>query len=276
MKLKNKIGLVAGATRGIGLAIARNLADKGVRLVLPFCDDWPKDSRTLQNEFGNLKKNHILIKADLRKRKDVEKMASTIKKKAGKLHFLVNNIERGGMPIVHGSYDREINSDQWQLEMDTTLLAKRLVFEAALPMLKNAKQASVVNISSIAGITGRSGPSGLVYSDGYAAANNGITTLTQDWARMGAPSVRVNELMLGLIDSRHGKKTRGWQAMTADQRKQLVEHTLLGRTGTPEEVAETVLFLLTQADYMTGATIRLDGGYILGGEDVQPIPEGIL
>lgn len=276
MKLKNKNALVAGATRGIGRAIARSLAAGGVRLILPWHDDWLEDAKSLQDELACSKTGHIFIKSDLRNQCDVDNMAETIKKKTGTLHILINNIERGGMPVVHGSYDRELNREQWQLELETTLLAKRLVFEACLPLLKKAEQASVINISSIAGITGRSGPAGLLFSDGYAAANRGIGSLTETWARIGAPSVRVNELMLGLIDTRHGKKTRGWQTLSPAQKKQLRDHTLLGRTGTTKEVVETILFLLRKGDFMTGATLRLDGGFVLGGENTPPMPDGIL
>ena len=276
MKLKNKIALVTGATRGIGLAIARSFAARGVRLVLPYHDDWPVDTKKFLHEFAETNQKHILVKCDLRNNQDVNKIATAIKKKAKKLHILVNNIERGGMPVVHGSYDKEINRDQWQLEMETTLLAKRLIFEACLPLLKKSKQASVINISSIAGITGRSGPAGILFSDGYASANRAIASLTQTWARIGAPTVRVNELMLGLIDTRHGKKTRGWEALSTKQQKRLTGHTLLERTGTPEEVVEAVLFLSCKAEYMTGATLRLDGGYTLGGEVVPPMPKGLL
>ena len=276
MQLTNKNALVAGATRGIGLAIARSLAARGVRLVLPWHDDWLEDAKSLQEEFAGSKPNHIIIEADLRNRRDVDDMAAAIREKAGPLHILINNIERGGMPVVHGSYNRELNREQWQLELDTTLLAKRLVFEACLPLLKKADQASVINISSIAGITGRSGPAALLFSDGYAAANRGIGAFTETWARMGAPSVRVNELMLGLIETRHGRKTRGWQALSSKQKKQLRDHTLLARIGTPKDVVDAVLILLKKGDFMTGATLRLDGGFVLGGENVPPMPEGIL
>ena len=142
--------------------------------------------------------------------------------------------------------------------------------------MKKAEQASVINISSIAGLTGRIGPAGLIFSDGYAAANRGIASLTETWARIGAPSVRVNELMIGLIDTRHGKKTRGWQALTTDQKNQMLDHTLLGRTGTPEDIVETVLFLIKKAGYITGTVIRIDGGFVLGGENIPPMPDGIL
>jgi len=276
MKLQGKTGLVTGATKGIGRAIARILAAEGVRLVLPWHDDWPEEAASLREEFGGAEQDHILVQADLRNRDEVLNMAAAIRRKTGTLEILVNNIERGGMPIVHGSYDRTVNSEQWRLELETTLLAKRLVFESCLPLLKTAEQAAVVNISSIAALTGRSGPAGLLFSDGYAAANRGIATLTETWARLGAPSIRVNELMLGIIDSRHGKNTMGWKSLPGEARKNIVSRTLLGRTGTPEDVAETVLFLVGRADYMTGAVVRLDGGFVLGGAPVPPMPEGTI
>jgi 3-oxoacyl-[acyl-carrier protein] reductase len=275
MKIEGKTALVAGATRGIGLAIARRLAAAGVRLVMPWYD-WPEDCRAVMDEFSQLQGRHIFVEADLRNNRDVKKLFAVIQKETEALHIVVNNMERGGMPVVHGSYSREINHDQWQLEMDTTLLAKRFVFENALPLLKNAAEATVINISSIAGIIGRSGPAGLLFSDGYAAANRGVGSLTETWARLGAPTVRVNEVMLGLIDTRHGKHTRGWEVLSKQEKADLLRHSLLGRTGTPGEVAETVMFLIQNADFMTGSVIRLDGGYVAGGDKVPPMPDGVV
>ncbi len=275
MNLKGKNGLVLGASRGIGLAIGRTLADCGVRLALIY-HDWPESSARMIKEFTARQEGHLFLQVDLRSSEAVEEMAQRLAGEFGSLEVLINNIERGGMPAVHGAYTRPVNRDQWQLEMDTTLHAKHLVFNSCLPLLQRADKAAVVNISSIAAITGRSGPAGLVFSDGYSAANRGVAALTRTWARLGAPSVRVNELMLGLIDSRHGRGTRGWnEALSKAQKQALLDHTLVGRTGTPEEVARAVLFLV-EADFMTGATLRLDGGFVLGGEQVPPIPDGII
>lgn len=275
MKLTEKNGLVLGATRGIGRAIARKLAGQGVRLALPWFD-WPDSCREMEKEFAAQDRGHITMQADLRDPESVHDMVRAIDAQFGSLHILVNNIERGGMPIVHGSYLKKINREQWQLEMDTTLHAKWLVFEQCLDLLRKAEQASVVNISSIAAITGRAGPAGMLFNDGYAAANRGISSLTETWARIAAPDIRVNEIMIGLIDQRHGPGTRGWDLLDRKSREKLLAHTLLGRTGTPEEVAEAVLFLVRDADFMTGSTIRLDGGYVLGGEKVDPMPNGVV
>lgn len=275
MILSGKRALVLGASRGIGRAIARTLAGHGVHLILPWFD-WPESVADLEEEFGGSGSAHLLKRSDVRQAEEVTGLMTAINDRFGGLDILVNNIERGGMPILHGSYHRTVNRDQWQLEMATTLQAKWLVFDQALPLLRRSPEAAVVNISSIAGIVGRSGPASLLFNDGYAAANRGIASLTETWAKMGAPSVRVNELMLGLIDSRHGPGTRGWDLLTETQQQSLLAHTLLARTGTPEEVAQAVLFLVRDAGFLTGALIRMDGGYVLGGEQSSVMPEGLL
>lgn len=241
-----------------------------MRLCLPWFD-WPESAQDMAAEFSG----HLILQADLREPESVRGLVRRVEAAFGRLHVLVNNIERGGMPVVHGAYSRPVNSGQWQLELETTLHAKWLVFEHCLPLLRRSDQAAVVNISSVAALTGRSGPAGLLFSDGYAAASRGVSSFTETWARLGAPSIRVNELMLGLIDSRHGLGTRGWSLLTEAERAALLAQTLLGRTGRPEEAAEAVLFLL-QADFMTGATLRLDGGFVLGGQRAAEMPDGAV
>jgi 3-oxoacyl-[acyl-carrier protein] reductase len=150
------------------------------------------------------------------------------------------------------------------------------VFDAALPHLKASGDGAVINISSIAALVGRAGPARFVFNDGYSAANRGVSLLTETWARLGAPEVRVNELMLGLFETRHGEGTRGWGLLTEDQRRALLDHTPMNRTGRIDDVVRAVRFLLTDAPFMTGSVIRLDGGYVLGGEETGPMPGGVL
>ncbi len=275
MNISGKNGLVLGATRGIGRTIARVLAEKGVRLALPWFD-WPQDCLSLQQEFKTGPTEHFTLKADLRNPNEVADMVTQIEQQFGHLDILVNNIERGGMPVVHGNYNRTVNREQWQVEMETTLHAKWQVFNQCLPLLRKSNDAAVLNISSIAGIVGRSGAAGLLFNDGYAAANRGIASLTETWARIGAPLIRVNEIMLGLIDTRHGPGTRGWELLKEQEQEELLNHTLLQRTGTPEEVARMILFVLEDADFMTGTTLKLDGGYTLGGEAPSRMPDGVI
>ncbi|MBU8910950.1 MAG: SDR family oxidoreductase [Desulfobacterales bacterium] len=272
MQIKGKVALVLGAVKGVGKGIGLALANEGAKLVL-IRHDWEDAFDSMEKDFSASKAEHMIITADLCNIKDIEMLALRIKEKYGRLDILINNIERGGWPAVHGEYVE----DQWDLEIETTLKAKRWVFSSVFSLLKKAREAVVINISSIAGIVGRSGPAALVFNDGYAAANRGISSLTETWARMGAPHIRVNEIMLGIFDSRHARGTRGWsQVLTEDEKQSLIDHTLLNRTGTIEDVVKACLYIIKDAPYMTGSVLRLDGGYMLAGEKIPPMPEGIV
>ncbi|RPI51644.1 MAG: SDR family oxidoreductase, partial [Deltaproteobacteria bacterium] len=85
-----------------------------------------------------------------------------------------------------------------------------------------------------------------------------------------------NELMLGFIETRHGPRTRGWGVMSTEEQKAIFDHTLLQRTGRVEEVAKMVSFLVFDASFMTGSTIRMDGGYIIGGDKAASMPKGVV
>jgi 3-oxoacyl-[acyl-carrier protein] reductase len=274
MDIKNNVVLVPGASRPVGRAIAVKFAQEGAHLVLPIFSDWPESAMEMEKTFSLSGYNFLIDSCDLRIAADVAGLVSKIEKKYGALHYVINNIERGGMPIVHGSYDQEHNRDQWDRELNTTLKAKWNIFHYSLPLLKKSGHGAVTNISSIAALTGRSGPASLLFSDGYSAANRGIASFTKTWSREAAPGIRVNEVMLGLIQNRHGEDTRGWSLMLESQQQSLINHTLLKRTGTPQEVADLVYFITVKATYLTGSTVRCDGGYCLGGESVLPMPTG--
>lgn len=275
MALHGKVALIPGSSRPIGRAIARRFGTQGASLILPVFD-WPESITEMNNEFMASGFDYWCPETDLRHEKEVDQLAAAIKERCGGVDFLLNNIERGGMPVVHGSYDLPHNQQQWNLELDTTLKAKWLLFQHIYPLMKERQGGAVVNISSIAALAGRSGPAAAFFSDGYSAANKSIRILTETWARQAAPKVRVNELMLGLIRGRHGEGTRGWAALTEEQQAAIHGSVLLERTGSPEEVADAVYFLAVEATYFSGATLRMDGGFILGGNKVPPIPEGIL
>lgn len=269
--MNSKVALVTGAVKGLGKGIGLALARQGVHLALTHCD-WEESLPAMRADFEKIGGNHLIVRVDLRDTRAISGLIERIVARFGRLDILVNNIERGGWPVVHGAYQQE----QWDLEQETTLRAKQWLFTAALPHLKASGDGTVINISSIAGIVGRSGPASLVFNDGYAAANRGISMLTETWARLGAPEVRVNELMLGFFETRHAQGTRGWGLLAKKDRAALVDHTLLGRTGGIDDVVKAIDFLINGAPYMTGTVLRLDGGYVLGGEKVLPMPEGVL
>jgi 3-oxoacyl-[acyl-carrier protein] reductase len=271
MELENKVALVLGAIKGIGKGIGLALANAGVKVALNYYD-WEENLEEMKIDFAQTGQDHLIVRTDLNETHEIHELIQKVIDRFGRLDMLINNIERGGWPIVHGPYSQA----QWDLEIETTLRAKWWVFNSALPYLKTAGGGVVINISSIAGIVGRSGPASYVFNDGYAAVNRGISLLTETWARIGAPLVRVNEIMLGFVETRHGDKTRGWGLLTPEQKEAVIDHTLLGRIGQIQDVVKTVFFLVKDAPFMTGSILRLDGGYVLGGEKVAPMPQGVL
>jgi len=266
-----KVALVTGAIRGIGLAIAEFMARRGIRTVLTYYD-WLDDLTGMRKTMYATGCAYQAVSADLRKKDQAEKAVEKAVSSFGRLDILVNNIERGGWPVVHGEYTPE----QWDLEFNTTVTAKWHLFNAALPHLKKRKSTAVINLTSISGMVGRSGPAGLVFNDCYSLSNRAASLLTEQWARLGAPEVRVNELVLGLFETRHGPGTRGWKLLSEEEKQSLLHHTLLGRTGRLSDITKAVNFLAFEADFMTGGRIVLDGGYCLGGEKVPDMPEGVV
>ena len=271
MALQGKVALVLGAIKGIGKEIGLALAREGVQVVLNYFD-WEESLEDMKQDFEETGCNYHIARTDLLDVETIPSLVAEAMEKFGRIDILINNIERGGWPIVHGAYVRE----QWDVEMATTLRARWWVYASALPHLKASGDGVVINISSIAGHIGRSGPAGRVFNDGYAAANRAVSSLTETWAREAAPEVRVNEVMLGFIDTRHGPETRGWGLLTKAQRQEIVDHSLLGRIGTVADVSKAVLFVIRDAPFMTGSVLRLDGGYLLGGEYMEAMPEGVV
>ena len=146
MKLQGKIALVLGGAKGIGKAVGFALAKAGATVVLTHYD-WPEEAAVMQAELAALGDHHLAIKIDLRDPAAIQELLSTIQTRYGGLHILINNIERGGMPVVHGPYTPE----QWELEMATTLRAKWWVMRFALPLLQENAEGAIITLSSIAG-----------------------------------------------------------------------------------------------------------------------------
>ncbi len=271
MDLTNKVALVLGSIKGIGKAVGLDLAKAGAKVVYTY-HDWPESLDSLTTDVASLGREHWIAEINLLDTDTIEGLVDGIIDRFGRLDILINNIERGGWPVVHGKYVQE----QWDLELATTLRAKQWVFNACLPHLKASGDSVAINFSSIAGLVGRSGPASYLFNEGYAAANRGISLLTETWARLGAPEVRVNEIMLGIFETRHAEKTRGWGLLSEEQKQAILDHTLLERTGRIDDIIRAVRFLIYDAPFMTGSVLRIDGGYVLGGDKVAPMPKGVV
>lgn len=275
-ELSGHTALIAGATRPVGRAIADKFGRNGASLILPVYTDWPESTEAMQKQFDESGYDYFCCPCDLTSETQVRNLVEQALTKYGVITYLINNIERGGMPIVHGSYDAPVNGGQWDLEFETTVKAKWSLYRHCIESMQASERGSIVNISSMAARVGRSGPASILFNDGYSAANRAVTSFTRQWAREAAPDIRVNEVMLGLCKGRHGEDTRGWSLMSDEQRSGLLDHTLLKRSAAPAELAELVYFIAVKATYMTGSTVLYDGGYLLGADEAADMPPGIL
>ena len=134
MKLDGKTALVLGGIKGIGKAIGLALAQKGVKVALTY-HDWQEHLEEMKQDFAQIGREHLILKANLLETGKIFELVKKVGDTFGGLDILVNNIERGGWPVVHGQYTQE----QWDLETATTLRAKWWVFDSAIPYLKQSK-----------------------------------------------------------------------------------------------------------------------------------------
>ncbi|MBN2111713.1 SDR family oxidoreductase [Candidatus Woesearchaeota archaeon] len=241
MLLKGKTAVVTGASRGIGLGIALALAKEGCNVVLGDID--LKGCEEAAKKVQKLKVKAFAVKCDVSKKAEVDSMISSAAKKFGKVDILVNNA--GIFPFVDFS---KMSEAEWDRVLDINLKGVFLCSQAAAKSMKEGGR--IISISSIASIIGFSGLSH------YCASKGGINGFTRALALELAPrKINVNAVAPGAID------TPG-AASDEKTRKQTVMGIPLGRMGTPEDIANAVVFLASEkSDYITGQVIVVDGGW---------------
>jgi len=234
--------LITGAARRVGAAIARRLHRAGASLMLHYCSS-EREVQALQTELNAARKNSVaLVQADLL---DVAGLAEIVKNTISRferLDALVNNASTF-FPTPVG----EITPASWDNLIGTNLRAPLFLAQAAAPHLKKTS-GSIVNITDIH--AERPLKSYVIYS----VAKAGLAGLTRSLARELAPEVRVNGIAPGAIvwpeDGSFDEVTR----------QRIISHTLLRRTGEPDDVARAVYYLIVEAPYVTGEIIAVDGG----------------
>ena len=245
--LKGKTALVTGAASGIGFATATLLARCGAKVALnhlPGDERGPKALEALKSEGLDV----VPAEGNASATGECETMTRAAIDRLGRLDILINNagITKTVEPIPFPDLDA-MTDEFWTGVLDTNLVGPFRVSRAAAPALKAAKGA-IVNTCSVAGL-GRRGS-----SIAYAASKAGIINLTKGLARALAPDVRVNGVAPGFIET---PITASWPESRRDMTR---SRTILGRTGTPEDVAEVMLFLAAGAAYVNGEVIAVDGG----------------
>ncbi|MBL7781952.1 MAG: 3-oxoacyl-ACP reductase FabG [Saprospiraceae bacterium] len=246
MEIQEKIALVTGSSRGIGKAVALELARKGAHVVINYLKEETQALEVV-NEILALGRKSIAIKADVGHESQVRKMAEQIFAEFGKIDILVNN---AGIIIRPGMWDI-ISTEDIGRTIDTNLKGTIFCIRQFAPRMIENKCGRIINLTSTYAMTGAAGVLA------YTSAKAGIISLTYAMAReLGKHGITVNAVAPGNIDT---EMTR----MAGDGFVQWVKDTSpIPRLGTPEEIAEAVSYLV-QSDYVSGNVLVVDGGHIL-------------
>ena len=246
MELKGKVALVTGSSRGIGKTIALELARNGCKVIV----HGSQDSEALCRSFDDVKKlspESIMVAAELSKPAEIDKMFSLIQKTFAGLDILVNNAAtQNPSPVL------ELKQEDWDRVISVNLKAPFLCAQRAGRMMRDNKTGGkIVNISSVHAYDARR------YYAHYSAAKGGLETLTKSLALELAPcNIQVNSIVAGAIAT---------ELTPLDRQASFLTSIPAGRIGSTEEIAQLVIFLCSnRCDYLTGASVTVDGGLTLG------------
>jgi pteridine reductase len=234
------VAVVTGAGKRLGRQIALAFAGAGYDVVVNYLSSRSSAEGTA-DEIRNLGVESIAVQADIGKPHEVDRMFTRILREFGHLDVLVNSAS-----VYYPSRLISTKAAVWQRTLDTNLSGPFYCSRAAAPILKRRKGSCIINIASLGGI--QPWKEHLAYSVSKA----GLIMLTKCLAKELAPHVRVNAIAPGTI-SMPGEENKNVQHLSASK-------ILLQRYGNPRDITDLVLYLATQAQYVTGQIISVDGG----------------
>jgi 3-oxoacyl-[acyl-carrier protein] reductase len=246
MNLEGKVALVTGASRGIGHAIAHQLASQGAVVVGTATSDG--GAQAISERLAEAGYKGVGLKLDVRDPASVAAVLEEVTSRFGAPAVLVNNAGITGDNLL-----MRMKDDEWDDIINTNLGSVYRLSKAVLRGMTKARWGRIINISSVVAGMGNAGQSN------YAAAKAGMEGFTRALAReVGSRAITVNAVAPGFID------TDMTRALTDSQRTVMLEQIPLGRLGQAEEIAAVVGFLASEpAGYITGAVIPVNGGMFM-------------
>jgi len=242
--LKNKTVIISGATRGIGRAIALELAGEGANISFSYLKN-DVDAEGLEKEIKAFDVNAKSFKVDIKDYNAVRAWVDETKELFGSIDIVINNAG-----VIKDRALALMGADDWHEVINTNLDGTFNLTRSAIIALIKQKSGAIVNITSVSGIMGMS------RQTNYAASKAGIIGFTKSLAReVASYNIRVNAVAPGFIE------TDMLNALKEEYREQMVQQIPLTRLGRPEEVAKAVKYLVSDnARYITGQVIVVDGG----------------
>ncbi len=244
MKLKGQIAIVTGASRGIGRAIALELANQGADVVVNYSGNEEK-AKSVVEEILSSGSRAFAVQCDVSDSDSVAAMLKRTIDEFGKVDILVNNAG-----ITKDNLLMRMKEDEWDQVINTNLKGVFLCTKAVTrPMMKQRK-GRIINVASVVGITGNPGQAN------YVAAKAGVIGFTKTAAKeLASRGITVNAVAPGFIS------TDMTDQLPEDVRNQQLSQIPLGRLGNPEDIAKVAAFLASDdSSYMTGQTLSVDGG----------------
>ncbi|MCY4198226.1 MAG: SDR family NAD(P)-dependent oxidoreductase [Gammaproteobacteria bacterium] len=255
MDMQGGVAIVTGSSSGVGAACAKRLAERGAHLVINYASnrDGAEATREACEAFGIETR---IVQADVANDDDCRRMAKVAEETWGRCDALVNN---AGTTVFCPLNDLEgLSSTDFQDIYAVNTIGAFQMSRAAAPIMRRGGRGSIVMVASIAGVLG------IGSSIAYAASKGAMITLTKALARVLGPEIRVNVVCPGFIQGEWLRQGMGDAVYEAS--KNAIERTTpLGRTSTPDTVADSVLTFIESNDLVTGESLILDAGMHLTG-----------
>lgn len=248
LRLKNKVAIVTGASKGIGAGIAKAFAKEGAKVVVNYSKSQASADKVV-NEITESGGTAIAVQADISKFADIKRLFEETKNAFGQMDILVNNAGVFKIEMLDG-----ITEESFHLQVNTHLMAPILSIQQAVKMF-GENGGSIINVSST--VSQNPLPGFMVYS----AAKAGIDNITKVLAKeLGSKKIRINVIAPGITET-EGNYEMG--IIGGDTEKQMVPLTPLGRLGQPSDIAKVAVFLASDdAGWVTGERITVSGGLL--------------